>query len=267
MRCDTYREALSARLDGEPPGLPEQEVDEHLAGCPACRDWLESAAEVTRRARLVLAPPVPDVTAAVLARLPAAPPRRRWVRWVDPGLRAALLAVGVGQLVVGLPALIGGSVPMADPMSAPVHMAHETGAWNVGLAACFLVVAALPRLAAGALPFLLSFTAVLSWVTVGDLTAGHVHTGRAVVHVVLLLGALLVTALAVRGRGDRGRPVPVRVPGRGAGARWAGVRAPRAHRRGGVRATPRSGGAPAAPVGSVGSVAAPVAPPAERTAA
>jgi predicted anti-sigma-YlaC factor YlaD len=263
VRCDTYREALSARLDGEPPGLPEHEVDGHLAGCPACRAWLESAAEVTRRARLVLAPPVPDVTAAVLARLPAAPARRRWTRWVDPALRVALLAVGVGQLVVGLPALAGGSAPMTDPMSAPVHLAHETGAWNVGLAMSFLVVAALPRLAAGALPFLLSFTAVLTWVTVGDLNAGHVHAGRAVAHVVLLLGALLVTVLAVRGRADRGRPVRVRVPRREAGARWAGVRAG-VYRRAGVRAAPRPGGAPAA---SVGSVAGRVDRPAEPTAA
>ncbi|MCU1605243.1 MAG: conserved rane protein of unknown function [Modestobacter sp.] len=266
MRCDTYREALSARLDGESPGLPEQEVDEHLTGCPACRDWLESAAEVTRRARLVLAPPVPDVTAAVLARLPAAPARRRRARWMDTGLRAALLAVGVGQLVVGLPALAGGRALMTDPMSAPVHMAHETGAWNVGLAVCFLVVAALPRLAAGALPFLLSFTAVLTWVTVGDLNAGHVHAGRAVAHLFLLLGALLVSVLAVRARtADGGPPIPVRIPGRGAGARWAGSWAPGAHRwagmRAGVRPTPSPAGASAA------SVAGSLAPPADRSAA
>src|SRR3712207_7027496 len=42
-------------------------------------------------------------------------------------------------------------------MSAPVHMAHETGAWNLGTAAAFLAVAAAPRLAAGALPFLGTF--------------------------------------------------------------------------------------------------------------
>jgi predicted anti-sigma-YlaC factor YlaD len=261
VRCDTYREALSARLDGESPGLPEQQVDGHLSGCPACRDWLESAAEVTRRARLVLAPPVPDVTAAVLGRLPAAPARRRWIRWVDPGLRVALLAVGVGQLLVGLPALAGSSAPMTDPMSAPVHMAHETGAWNVGLAACFLVVAALPRLAAGALPFLLSFTAVLTWVTVGDLNAGHVHAGRAVAHVFLLLGALLVTVLAVRGRADRDRPVRLGVRGRGVRDRWAGLWASGAHRRATEPATPPPGCVPAA------SVAGPGAPPAERSAA
>jgi predicted anti-sigma-YlaC factor YlaD len=182
--------------------VPQHRVDQHLDRCAACRDWAEAAAEVTRRARLVAAPPVPDVTAAVLGRLPAQVPRPRRRR-LDAGLRLALLAVGAGQLAVGLPVLAGGAAGMA----APVHLAHETGAWNLGLAVCFLVVAVAPRLAAGALPFLLSFAAVLSWVTLGDLVAGHVPAGRAVEHLLLLGGALLVSALAVRGRAPRGGPL------------------------------------------------------------
>ncbi len=181
--------------------MPQRWVDEHLDGCPGCRGWADAAAEVTRRARLVPAQPVPDVTAAVLARLPAAPSRRRRDGW-DAGLRLALLAVGAGQLAVSVPVLSAGMAGMA----APVHLAHETAAWNLGLAACFLVVAVLPRLAAGALPFLLSFTAVLSWVTLGDLRAGHVHADRAVAHLLLLGGALLVSALALRHRAPRGGP-------------------------------------------------------------
>ncbi|MGY1857480.1 zf-HC2 domain-containing protein [Modestobacter sp. SYSU DS0290] len=191
VRCVPFREAISAGLDGEDPGMPQAWVDEHLAGCAACRGWAEAAAEVTRRARLVPAAAVPDVTAAVLGRLPAARVRRGWV---DAALRLALLAVGAGQLAVSLPAFLGAGG------TAPVHLAHETGAWNLGLAACFLVVAARPRLAAGALPFLLSFTAVLGWVTLADLGAGHVHAARAGAHLVLVGGAVLVSALALRGR-------------------------------------------------------------------
>jgi predicted anti-sigma-YlaC factor YlaD len=192
--------------------VPQRWVDEHLDGCLACRGWAEAAAEVTRRARLVAAPPVPDVTAAVLGRLPAARPRGRR-HWLDAGLRLALLAVGAGQLAVSLLAFTGAG----DGMAAPVHLAHETGAWNLGLAACFLGVAVLPRLAAGALPFLLSFTAVLSWVTLGDLRAGHVHADRAVAHLLLLGGAVLVSALALRhraprtGPGEASRPWPDRL--------------------------------------------------------
>ncbi len=205
---------MSATLDGESPGVPQRWVDEHLDGCAACRGWAEAAAEVTRRARLVPAPPVPDVTAAVLSRLPAPTPVRGRRHWVDAVLRTALLAVGAGQLAVSLPAFSS---------AAPVHLAHETGAWNLGLAACFLVVAVLPRLAAGALPFLLSFTAVLSWVTLSDLGAGHVHGDRAAGHLLLLGGALLVSVLALRNRTPRTGPARGRL--QAAGDWWAAARA------------------------------------------
>ncbi|GAB3352116.1 zf-HC2 domain-containing protein [Modestobacter lapidis] len=208
MTCEPFREAMSAQLDGESPGMPAARVDEHLTGCAACRNWQQAAAEVTRRVRLVPAPRVPDVSAAVLAALPAGSRGIRR-RWVDAGLRLALLAVGAGQLAVALPALTGGA---EAAMSAPPHLVNETAAWNLGLAACFLVVAARPRLAAGSLPFLLPFTAVLAWVTVGDLGAGHVHVERAGVHLLLVGGAVLVGLLALRGRTGSGGPVGAGVP-------------------------------------------------------
>ncbi|WP_249523220.1 zf-HC2 domain-containing protein, partial [Modestobacter marinus] len=218
MSCAACREAVSAGLDGESPGAPQTWVDEHLGVCPACRGWAEAAAEVTRRARLTPVAAMPDVTAAVLGRLPAAPPAARSRAWLDAALRLALLAVGAGQLAISLPTLLGGGAAQ----TAPVHLAHETGAWNLGLAACFLGVAVLPRLAAGALPFLLPFTAVLAAVTVGDLGAGHVHAGRAMGHLLLLGGAVLVSSLALRNRrarpGPAGERVAPRVP------RWTAVR-------------------------------------------
>ena len=94
-------------------------------------------------------------------------------------------------------------------MSAPVHMAHETGAWNLALAAAFLAVAAAPRLAAGALPVLGTFTALLTVVTVQDLAAGHVDVDRAVAHLLLLVGVALVSAMAWRGRRRRTAAAPV----------------------------------------------------------
>ncbi|WP_369132249.1 zf-HC2 domain-containing protein [Modestobacter sp. I12A-02662] len=205
MSCEPFREAVSAGLDGESPGVPQRWVDEHLTSCGACRNWAEAAAEVTRRARLTPAAPVPDVAAAVLDRLPR---RRVSLRGpgVDAALRLTLLAVGAGQLAVGLPPFLGGGAS---------HVAHETGAWNLGLAACFLVVAVRPRLAAGALPFLLSFTVVLVAVTLADLGSGAVHAGRAGLHLLLVGGAVLVSALAVRGR------TPGRGP-RGVLRAWAG---------------------------------------------
>jgi predicted anti-sigma-YlaC factor YlaD len=117
-------------------------------------------------------------------------------------LRLALLAVGVAQAVLAWPVLASG----AGAMSAPVHMAHETGAWNLAVGAAFLAVAAAPRLAAGALPFLGTLAALLVPVTVADLGAGHVHADRAAAHVLLVAGVALVAAVAWRGRRPQVEP-------------------------------------------------------------
>ncbi|MGY1602452.1 zf-HC2 domain-containing protein [Geodermatophilus sp. SYSU D00815] len=212
MQCPAYREAVSARIDGEPLGMPAQVLDEHLAGCRACAAWAHQAAAVTRRARLAAAPAVPDLTARVLGALPRELPGARAAaraRLVESALRLALLAVGVAQAGLAWPSLSGGS----GAMSAPMHMAHETGAWNLGLAAAFVAVAAAPRLAAGALPFLGTFATLLVVVTVRDLGSGHVHADRAVAHLLLLVGVLLVSGTAWRGRRRR-RPAPAAVRGR-----------------------------------------------------
>jgi predicted anti-sigma-YlaC factor YlaD len=202
MPCSSFREAISARLDGEPLGMPSRRLDEHLAACPTCADWAADAARVTRRARLAPAPAVPDLTVAVLGALPRELPgvaAAARARLVDCGLRLALLAVGIAQAAMAWPVLISG----AGAMSAPVHMAHETGAWNLAVAAAFLAVGAGPRLAAGALPFLGSFAALLVPVTLSDLAAGHVHLERAVAHLLLLAGVALVSGVAWRGRRRR----------------------------------------------------------------
>ncbi len=202
MACLPYRDAISAGLDGEPLGMPAARLADHLAGCADCAAWEHEVAAVTRRARLAPAPPVPDLTATVLGALPQELPgaaAAARARLAETALRLALLAVGVAQAGLAWPVLVEG----AGAMSAPVHLAHETGAWNVGVAAAFLAVAAAPRLAAGALPFLGSFAALLVPVTVADLGAGHVHVDRAVAHGLLIVGVLLVAVVAWRGRRRR----------------------------------------------------------------
>jgi predicted anti-sigma-YlaC factor YlaD len=202
MSCSPFREAISARLDAEPLGMPRAELDRHLDGCPACRAWAADASRVTRRARLAAAPEVPDLTAAVLTALPRELPgvaAAARSRVVGTALRLALLAVGVAQAGFAWPELASGQAAM----SAPVHMAHETGAWSLGVAAAFLAVAAAPKLAPGALPFLGTVTALLVPVTLTDMGAGHVHADRAAVHLLLLAGLVLVATVAWRGRRRR----------------------------------------------------------------
>ena len=182
--------------------MSPEALDDHLARCPACARWADAAAGVTRRARLAPAPEVPDLTAAVLGALPRELPgagAAARARAVDAGIRLFLAAVAIAQAGLAWPVLVSG----AGAMSAPVHMAHETGAWNLAVAAAFGAVAAAPRLAAGALPVLGSFAALLLPVTVADLGAGNVHLDRAVAHLLLFAGVALVATVAWRGHRRR----------------------------------------------------------------
>lgn len=211
MSCASFREALSARMDGEPVGMPPRVLDAHVAGCPSCRDWKAAALVVTRRARVGPVVPTPDVTRAVLEQLGevAGSPRRRTAR-VGIVARAVLLALGAGQMALSLPPLVAA----AATMSAPAHVARESGSWGMALAVAFFVVAALPHLAVGALPVLGSFTIVLGSVTVPDLISGQVPLDRAAGHLLILAGTVAVVVLARRGH--RVRPSPAGV------ARWFG---------------------------------------------
>lgn len=62
--CDTCREALSARLDGEAePASP----DEHLRSCAACQEWHAAATALAGAVRID--DPTPDLADAVLGQV------------------------------------------------------------------------------------------------------------------------------------------------------------------------------------------------------
>src|SRR3954462_8560530 len=75
--CERWREMLSAQLDGEddPAGRPL--VDEHLAGCAGCREWLDGPATVNRLTRIGVGV-APDLRASILAAAEKTPPKRRF---------------------------------------------------------------------------------------------------------------------------------------------------------------------------------------------
>ncbi len=52
VRCpdpELWRPALSARLDGEDPGIPSDELTHHLAVCLDCADWYARLAGLSDR--------------------------------------------------------------------------------------------------------------------------------------------------------------------------------------------------------------------------
>jgi predicted anti-sigma-YlaC factor YlaD len=189
VECEQYREAASARLDGEAIGMSPAALSAHLGACTECAQWLERATVLTRAARMGTAN-VPDLTDSILATTPMPRPARHRPSAMAV-LRVALALAGGIQLVTSLPALGGDGMAMA--MST--HAAHESAAWNIAVAVGFLAVAAAPKRVAGVLPVLSTFVLILSVLSVPDWVGGHVAITRLATHVGALLGVAAMVVL------------------------------------------------------------------------
>ncbi|MBB4767053.1 putative anti-sigma-YlaC factor YlaD [Actinoplanes digitatis] len=206
---------LSAQLDGEDDPADRARVDEHLAGCAGCREWLERAATVNRLTSTGLAADVPDLSAAIVAALPAEPRRRRLLA-LGP-LYVALAAVGAVQLILGLAQVGGGasSLHVHSGLDAtPGHLWHESAAWNVAVGAGFLFIALRRSRPTGLVPMLTAFVGMLLLLSVNDLSAARVDSERLISHGFVILGYLIVVALS-RAAGESARPPGDRAAGGG----------------------------------------------------
>ena len=183
MECDRAREAISARIDGEDPGVPDGALDAHLADCDACRAWQQRAHVLTRRARLGGPFLERDLTGQVLAAVPPAPARRR----LRLALRGALLAVALAQLAITVPLLVLGHDHDAGP-----HAAHELGSFDLALAIAFAIGAIRPALSAGLAWTCAIAAAGLAGTAIADLIGGQAIGADEAQHLVALAGAVLL---------------------------------------------------------------------------
>ncbi len=214
MRCEHYREAISARMDGEDvpelgtPSEADAAVEEHLAGCAGCRAYADRAAHVTRLARIRPAEPGPDLLPGVLAATPDGPPRRSRRTWVLDGVRAALAALGVGQLGLAVSGVVAGTGHdgHGELAGASVaHFSHESAAWNLAIGVAFLWVATGPaRRSDGLVPVVGAFVALLLALSALDLLAGRVDASRLVGHGLVVAGLVLLVLHRRLGSGGGG---------------------------------------------------------------
>jgi predicted anti-sigma-YlaC factor YlaD len=251
MDCDRAREAISARIDGEDPGVPGDAVEAHLETCAACRGWQQRAHAMTRRARLGGPFLDHDLTARVLAIAPEPAgvrcgargrgrARGRGIGRGGMARRAGLAAVAVAQLAITIPLLI-----LGHDHDAGVHAAHELGSFDLALAIAFAVGAVRPALSAGlAWPCGIA-AAGLAGTAIVDLIAGQTFGADEAQHLVAVAGAVLLCWQA-RTAGRQAAPVlaaeqPGPVPGvLGADAN-PGVEMPPAYRGGGAGAARTTG--------------------------
>lgn len=191
MRCARYREAASARLDGEPLGVSPTALQHHLATCSDCAGWLAVAERAGRSLRISATVP-PDLSDRIMAGVVL--PHRRLARR-QRLVRLGLMLLGFVQWALAVPALFGQNLA-EHAMAMGTHAAHESAAWNLAMGASFLAVAVKPARAVGTLPILATFVAVLSVLSVPDLVAGAVEPARLASHLGVLAGLVLVALLS-----------------------------------------------------------------------
>lgn len=188
MDCHSAREAISARIDGEDPGLPGSALDAHLASCAECRDWRQRAHELTRRARLGGPFLERDLTAQVLAAVPPVRPGpRRLARRAALAQRGGLAAAALAQLAITVPLLI-----LGHDHDAGAHAAHELGSFDLALAIAFAVGAIRPALSAGLAWACGAAAAGLVVTAVADLIGGQTIGADEAQHLIAVAGAALL---------------------------------------------------------------------------
>ena len=160
MACERWREMLSAQLDGEDDPADRPLVDEHLAGCAGCREWLDRAASVNRLTSTGMAT-APDLSAAILAALPTASGTRLGASASDPWPAASASGPwpAASASAVARP---GGSA------ARPRWRRFAAAAGRFPVAAVLFVALA----AVGAVQLILGLDQIG-----GGVTGGHLHAG------------------------------------------------------------------------------------------
>jgi predicted anti-sigma-YlaC factor YlaD len=174
MDCTRIRHAISARLDGEDPGMESSAIDAHLDTCAGCRAFAVSAERLHRTSRLAPAPEVPDLTPGILAAIDAEPVLRSGTEPVagqadtQLALRWILAALALVQIGVAVPALFLGS-----DAGLPVHTARHLGSFDIAVAVGFLFAAWRPSRIPGLLPVVAALVACLVASSLLDVLAGN----------------------------------------------------------------------------------------------
>lgn len=194
--CEQCRKALSARMDGEEPGLPDGALDVHLTTCAGCREFTAAVGALDVLATGSAGTPPDrsaDIMSVVRAERRAAQRRPQPV----PVARLALGLVGIAQLLTALPfmwSLTG------------AHTVRDLAAFELALGVGFVVAAVRPVTAAGLLPTAAALVAILAVVVVGDVAGGRVGAGAEAAHATELVGVALLWLMAP----GRTRPRPAR---------------------------------------------------------
>ena len=192
MRCESCRDALSARLDGEDPGISVVDLDTHLAQCGDCRRFSLHLTDLHRVVRVRAAEPVPDLVRSILDAAPMTTARPEAASAAVGWLRYGLVVIGLTMLAVGLPSLVLHDSGLA------IHLTRELSAWDVAFGVGLLFAAWHPAQARGLLPMAAVLAGAQLLGSVIDVTSGRSPLVNEAHHVLELVGVLVLWMLCRR---------------------------------------------------------------------
>jgi predicted anti-sigma-YlaC factor YlaD len=196
MSCERWHDAISARLDGEHPGVDDALLDAHLRRCLDCRAFVDAASALHGPVRIAEAAPMPDLSRQVRKAVAVADRASRW------SLARALLAVVAIEIIAfSFPALIFGNEQDTSAHAAR-HLGAFTAAYGVGL----LVIVVRPARARTMLPVAAVLAGALAITAVVDLAERRIPFANEVQHVPELASVVLIWLLAAPARPSAARP-------------------------------------------------------------
>jgi predicted anti-sigma-YlaC factor YlaD len=195
VTCERAREAISASIDGEEPGIEARLVDAHLRHCPACREFKAMIEAAPRAGAVGLAPEMPDLSRRVSKLAAIADRASKWST-----VRALLAVVAIQIIVFSVPHLTA-----RDESGVTAHDSRHLGAFSLAYAVALLVVAVRPARARTVLPVACVLAGALVITAVIDLANGNIPFLGEALHLPEILSVGLVWALAVP---TRKRPSP-----------------------------------------------------------
>lgn len=200
LECQEVQGALSARLDGEPTGLPEDVIDAHVANCAECQAFYQQAIRLQQT--LTPARPVieeeqtPDLSEVILAGVEPQWRQRAASRALGLAVTRLLLVVLGLCYVIWSVVLLGqtpGAADVRDADGSYSELLVEAAAFRLALGAGLFFAAWRPRLVVGMLPIVGAVWMFTAGFAARDVVLGVISTSQ-VVHLGLLLVTVLVLA-------------------------------------------------------------------------
>lgn len=194
MECEYWREAISARGDGEDPGIDPRILEAHVRSCARCRAFERELEAMGMSFRLNTAPPMPDLSSRVVKRVALLDRLGRW-----GVLRAALGVLALQIIFFAVPSMLsGGDAGSSD------HDLRHLGSFSIAYAVGLLVVVARPARARTMLPVAAVLAGALVLTALGDVATGRVPLPSEAVHLSEVASVPLVWLLAVPARSSGG---------------------------------------------------------------